>query len=73
MRFLNSVVGISIGHRMNVGFTGYEELSVVVYLINLIITRFDQLREQRNKHLVFEEFVEDTINFMPTYKYNPGK
>ena len=34
--------------------------------------RFDQLREQRNKHLVFEEFVEDTINFMPTYKYNPG-
>lgn len=36
------------------------------------LLRFDQLREQRNKHLVFEEFVEDTINFMPTYKYNPG-
>jgi len=36
------------------------------------LLRYDQLRDQRNKRAVFEEFVEETITFMPTYKYDPG-
>jgi len=32
----------------------------------------DQLSQERKKGTVFNDFVEPPINFMPTYKYQPG-
>lgn len=32
----------------------------------------DQLSQERKKGTVFNEFIEPDINFMPTYKYQPG-
>jgi len=62
-----------LNYRLNNDELTAEEIRTLAekWEINQLL-RFDQLREQRNKHSVFEEFVEDAINFMPTYKYDPG-
>jgi len=36
------------------------------------ILEFDQLNFLRNEGLIFNGYKEDTITFLPTYKYDPG-